>query len=54
MSVFVTLVVGLVIWIVGWTFGIKAFDAFLITIFLVLCAAIERMARPYIHKLLRP
>ena len=54
MSVYVSLVVGLVIWIVAWTFGIKAFDAFLITMFLVLGATIERMARPFIHNLLRP
>ena len=54
MSVYVTLVVGLVIWIVAWTFGIKAFDAFLITMALTLIATVERMARPYIHNLLRP
>jgi hypothetical protein len=53
-SVYIALVVGLVIWIVGWTFGIKAFDAFLITIALVLVAAVERMARPFISNLLRP
>ena len=54
MSVYVTLVVGLVIWIVAWTFGIKALDGFLITMALVLIATVERMMRPYVHSLLRP
>ncbi len=54
MSVYVTLVVGLVIWIVAWTFGIKALDGFLITMALVLIATVERMMRPYLHSLLRP
>ena len=54
MSVYVSLVVGLVIWIVAWTFGIKALDGFLITMALVLGATVERMARPFIHNLLRP
>ena len=31
MTVLVTLTVGLVWWIAAWAFGIKAFDAFLLT-----------------------
>ena len=31
MTVYVALVVGLVWWISAWAFGIKAFDAFLLT-----------------------
>ena len=31
-TVFVALVVGLVWWIAAWAFGIKAFDAFLLTV----------------------
>jgi hypothetical protein len=37
-NVLVALVVGLVIWVTAWTFGIKAFDAFLITVALVVGA----------------
>jgi Mn2+/Fe2+ NRAMP family transporter len=36
MNVLVALTVGLVFWICAWTFGLKAFDAFLVTIALVL------------------
>jgi hypothetical protein len=37
---------GLLLWIVLWAQGIKAFDAFLITIALVLLAVIGRMLMP--------
>jgi hypothetical protein len=54
MPVLVSLTVGLVIWIVLWAFGAKAFDSFLITIVLVLMAATLQMAKPYIDRLLKP
>jgi hypothetical protein len=54
MGVLVALTVGLVIWIVGWAFGAKAFDTFLITILLVLVAATMRMIKPYLDRLLKP
>ena len=53
MSVLVALTVGLVIWIVAWAFGIKAFDAFLVTIFLVVAAAAARLVGPFVKQLLR-
>jgi len=53
MSVLVALTVGLVIWIVAWAFGIKAFDAFLVTILLVVVAAAARLVRPFIQQLMR-
>ena len=53
MSVLVALTVGLVIWIVAWAFGIKAFDAFLVTVFLVVAAAAARLVRPFIKQLMR-
>jgi len=46
MIVLVTLTVGLVLWIVAWAFGIKAFDAFLFTSFITVVAAGWRIARP--------
>ena len=39
MGLFLTLIAGLVIWIVGWAIGIKSFDAFLITLLLMIMAA---------------
>ncbi|MGI8945641.1 MAG: hypothetical protein ACR2GL_05305 [Thermoleophilaceae bacterium] len=46
MIVLVTLTVGLVLWIVAWAFGIKAFDAFLFTSLITVMAAGWRLARP--------
>lgn len=50
MMVLVTLTVGLVLWLVAWAFGIKAFDAFLFTSFITLTAAGARIARPFVEK----
>ena len=52
MAVLVALAIGLVWWIVAWSFGIKAFDAFLLTIGLVVGTAAVRMATPYVRQLL--
>jgi hypothetical protein len=52
MSVLVTLTVGLVWWIVAWSFGIKAFDAFLLTAVMVVVAAALKMAKPHLDQLL--
>jgi hypothetical protein len=52
-GVLVALTVGLVFWIVAWAFGAKAFDAFLVTIFLVVAASAVRMISPAIKQLLR-
>lgn len=54
MQILVALTVGLIFWVVAWTFGIKAIDAFLVTIALVLGAAVARMATPFVRELLRP
>ena len=45
MTVFVTLTVGLVLWIVAWSFGIKALDAFLFTSLITVTAAGVQIAR---------
>ena len=52
MAVLVALTVGLVWWIVAWAFGIKAFDAFLLTAFIVVVAAGYAMAKPFIDQVL--
>ena len=51
MSVLVTLTVGLVWWITAWSFGIKAFDAFLLTVGMVVVAAAVRLLGPFIRQL---
>jgi hypothetical protein len=50
--VYVALVIGLVWWIAAWAFGIKAFDAFLLTVFLVVSAQAYVMLKPYLDRML--
>jgi hypothetical protein len=52
MIVLVALTVGLVWWICAWAFGIKAFDAFLLTLFLVVGAAAFMLLKPFLDQLL--
>jgi hypothetical protein len=52
MVVFVALAVGLVWWIAAWAFGVKAFDAFLLTAFLVVAAAAYQLMKPFIDQML--
>jgi hypothetical protein len=52
MAVLVALTVGLVWWITAWAFGIKAFDAFLLTVALVVGAAAFQMVKPYLNQML--
>jgi hypothetical protein len=54
LSVLVAFTVGLVIWLVMWSLGVKAFDAFLVTIFLTLIAATVRLMMPFVNRLLKP
>jgi hypothetical protein len=51
-SVLVALTVGLVFWIAAWAFGLKAFDAFLVTVALTITAATARLAAPFVNQLL--
>ena len=51
MTVYVTLVIGLVWWIAAWAFGIKAFDAFLLTAAMVIGAAAYAMVKPFLDRL---
>jgi hypothetical protein len=49
--VLVTLTVGLVVWIVAWAFGIKAFDAFLFTALIAFVAAAVQMTLPFLKQI---
>ena len=48
----VALTVGLVWWICAWAFGIKAFDAFMLTVLMVVVAAAYTLVRPFLDQLL--
>ena len=52
MAVLVTFTAGLVWWVVAWAFGIKAFDAFLLTVAMTITAAAVVMLRPFVSQLL--
>jgi uncharacterized membrane protein len=51
-SVLVALTVGLVFWITAWAFGLKSFDAFMVTALLVFIAATARLTAPFVNQLL--
>jgi hypothetical protein len=51
-AVLVALAVGLVWWVAAWAFGIKAFDAFMLTVALVVSAAAARIAMPFVNQML--
>jgi hypothetical protein len=48
MGVIAATATGLVIWIVLWAIGLKAFDAFLITLAIVLVTQVLRGLVPYL------
>jgi hypothetical protein len=48
MGLIVATTFGLVIWLVMWALGVKPFDAFLITVLVVLLGATARMLAPYL------
>ena len=52
MAVVVALTVGLVWWIAAWAFGVKAFDAFLLTALLVVSVAAFQIVKPILDKML--
>jgi uncharacterized membrane protein len=53
MIVLVALTVGLVWWLVAWSLlGVGAFDAFLVTVALVVGAAAFMLVKPYIDQMM--
>ena len=54
MSVLVAFTVGMVWFIVAWSLGVKAFDAFLLTMLITLVAATARIMAPAVMKIFRP
>ena len=47
MGIIVATAAGLVLWIILWAIGLKAFDAFLITLVIVLLTQVVRGLMPY-------
>jgi hypothetical protein len=52
MIVLVTLTLGLIWWVAAWAFGIKAFDAFLLTAAMVVGAAAYVIVKPFLDQLM--
>jgi hypothetical protein len=50
-GILVTLTVGLVWWVAAWAFGVKAFDAFLLTVGAVVVAAAIHIAKPHVDQM---
>ena len=48
MGLFLTTCTGLVVWIVLWAIGVKSFDAFMITLGMIVVAATLSMVAPYL------
>ena len=48
MQVLVALTVGLMFWITAWAFGIKSFDAFMVTIVMLVVAATVHIVVPFL------
>jgi hypothetical protein len=53
MVILVTFTIGVIWWVCAWAFGIKAFDAFLLTVFITVVAATFVIVKPYLDQLLR-
>jgi uncharacterized membrane protein len=52
MIVLVTFTIGLIWWIAAWAFDIKAFDAFMLTVLMVVLAAAYTITKPFLDQLL--
>ncbi len=48
MGLLLTLIAGLVVWVVLWAIGVKSFDALLVTMFMLVCAAAARIIAPFL------
>jgi hypothetical protein len=53
-SVLVAFTIGMVWFIVAWSLGVKAFDAFMLTALITLVAATAKLMAPTIMKIMRP
>ncbi len=52
MVVLVAFTIGLIFWVAAWSFDIKSFDAFLVTVLLTVAAAGYMIAKPFVDQLM--
>jgi hypothetical protein len=50
MGLLLTTIVAFSLWIVLWAIGVKSFDAFMLTVALILIAATARLVTPYLPR----
>ena len=48
MGVLLTLIAGLVVWVVLWSIGAKSFDAFMITVLMLVIAGAAHLLLPHL------
>jgi hypothetical protein len=48
MGVILTLIAGLMLWVVLWAIGAKAFDAIMLTVLMLVIAAAGHLLAPYL------
>jgi hypothetical protein len=48
MGILLTILSGLVVWVVLWAIGAKGFDAFMITVVFLILAAAARIVLPFL------
>lgn len=48
MGLLLTTIAGLMLWIVLWALDVKSFDAFMLTLLMIILAATARMVAPYL------
>ena len=48
MGILLTTIAGLVVWIVLWALGVKSFDAFMITVLMIVIAATAHIVAPFL------
>ena len=48
MGLLLTTIAGLMLWIVLWALDVKSFDAFMLTLLMIVLAATLRMVAPYL------
>ena len=54
MAIVIALTIGLVEWIVLWTFDVKALDAALIAMAILLVGVLIHMTTPFVRRLISP
>ena len=49
MAILVALTIGLIWWVSAWSLGVKFFDAFMLTMLIVVLAAAWYVAKPFVQ-----